>query len=656
MEAWLLEWLADDRLQCDGLPTHPAVRRRTNPSHLAAAGAGRRVAGTHPPPPAALPVLMGPAGDADTDEIDAPRDPWRRYGAKAPPLNADDLHGLLERITADWNEPARDRSKADIAAVLALSARPSRHQHGMAKTSRASSPERCWHCRQRRSRGNWLHDPVRHARLAAVPDAGRPLLLQSHAATSAVHRRHDGSATRHRTPVVSAEDTGSYANTASCDGKLRFNQTLEEHLIGVQANASRVTHALPDLDAQPAGPATSPRAEQTQPLTRRSAGRTKPPTSPRPCANAPRATAPSSSTWLPPVAARRWQRRASCMHWPTRPTACAAPLRSACARSPSKPAAVSSATSRWVTTNWPSWSAARPATPCSRITKRKPKPAAPRRRQALLEEDSHVLYEGDDRHAAAATAHRRSTGAPPDRRTRAGMHGRSPHPGHRKPAWRPPDRTHVAADERRPGAGRTRRFRPRRPARADPAGALGRPAGLTRAAVLGHLAARAGARPVRGLPRWPRRTGNAIVANALQKHRASPALWIDEFKQAHADCAEVSAFKQAHDAFAKARQDRLAKADVRRIAELLPVAFDTQNKAERRSRWATLLREAALRLHADPQNHVVDPHSGKRVSFGLIRMANIDPLFDTRPGAVPVGRTRRCAHPPMHLSLATSRC
>ncbi|HBS19047.1 MAG TPA: hypothetical protein DD835_14695, partial [Halomonas sp.] len=41
---------------------------------------------------------------------------------------------------------------------------------------------------------------------------------------------------------------------------------------------------------------------------------------------------------------------------------------------------------------------------------------------------------------------------------------------------------------------------------------------------------------------------------------------------------------------------------------------------------ATLLRENALALHQ--QHHSVDPHSGKRVSFGLVRMANIDPLVD----------------------------
>lgn len=41
---------------------------------------------------------------------------------------------------------------------------------------------------------------------------------------------------------------------------------------------------------------------------------------------------------------------------------------------------------------------------------------------------------------------------------------------------------------------------------------------------------------------------------------------------------------------------------------------------------AAVIRDAALRLHRD--HHCIDPQSGKRVSFGLVRMANIDPLFD----------------------------
>jgi len=103
-------------------------------------------------------------------------------------------------------------------------------------------------------------------------------------------------------------------------------------------------------------------------------------------------------------------------------------------------------------------------------------------------------------------------------------------------------------------------------------------------------------------------------------------VWTDEFAQQHADCADAERFRAAHEGFVRKRAKTLGEQPVRRIAELLPMKFATQNKAERRSELARILREGALRLHAE--NHSIDPQSGRRVSFGLIRMANIEPLFD----------------------------
>jgi len=103
-------------------------------------------------------------------------------------------------------------------------------------------------------------------------------------------------------------------------------------------------------------------------------------------------------------------------------------------------------------------------------------------------------------------------------------------------------------------------------------------------------------------------------------------LWTDEFAQRHADCVGAEDFRAAHEDFVRKRAKTLAEQPVRRIAELLPMKFATQNKAARRAELAGLLREGALRLHA--ANHSIDPQSGRCVSFGLIRMANIEPLFD----------------------------
>ena len=109
-------------------------------------------------------------------------------------------------------------------------------------------------------------------------------------------------------------------------------------------------------------------------------------------------------------------------------------------------------------------------------------------------------------------------------------------------------------------------------------------------------------------------------------------LWVDEFDQTHADCgdADASDFRAAHHAFVQRRCAALAKAEVRRRAELvaLPIFEVGINKDERRTEFAQFMLKRAWDLHQDAQNHRIDPASGKQVSFGLIRMANIDPLFD----------------------------
>jgi CRISPR-associated endonuclease/helicase Cas3 len=108
-------------------------------------------------------------------------------------------------------------------------------------------------------------------------------------------------------------------------------------------------------------------------------------------------------------------------------------------------------------------------------------------------------------------------------------------------------------------------------------------------------------------------------------------LWVDEFAQTHTDCADGASFRLAHDAFVQKRCVQLSKTEVRRRAELVPLpgrAWSAMEKRERHEAFAVLALQRAWTLHQNEQNHVVDTQSGKRVSFGLIRMANIRPLFD----------------------------
>lgn len=102
--------------------------------------------------------------------------------------------------------------------------------------------------------------------------------------------------------------------------------------------------------------------------------------------------------------------------------------------------------------------------------------------------------------------------------------------------------------------------------------------------------------------------------------------WFDEFDQAQHDCGDDKDFADKHHDFVRRRHARLGHEAARRRAELLPLPLAGKAHDVLRQTFAETVRGAALRLHA--AHHAIDPHSGKRVSFGLVRMANIDPLFD----------------------------
>ena len=104
-------------------------------------------------------------------------------------------------------------------------------------------------------------------------------------------------------------------------------------------------------------------------------------------------------------------------------------------------------------------------------------------------------------------------------------------------------------------------------------------------------------------------------------------LWIDEFSQRQAPCSDSAAFESEHQAFVQQRALALAQqaqAPRRRLALIALEGLGT-----RRDQACAALAQAVLQsvstLHA--QHHSKDPTTGKRVSFGLVRMANVEPLI-----------------------------
>jgi len=102
-----------------------------------------------------------------------------------------------------------------------------------------------------------------------------------------------------------------------------------------------------------------------------------------------------------------------------------------------------------------------------------------------------------------------------------------------------------------------------------------------------------------------------------------PCLWVDEFGKPQVEtCHDDEGFSAAHARFVERRVGKLKEADPLRIAELLPVPISPRQPEDRiHAAFASLLRDACLRLH---DTHAgTDPVSGKRISFGIARMANI---------------------------------
>lgn len=139
--------------------------------------------------------------------------------------------------------------------------------------------------------------------------------------------------------------------------------------------------------------------------------------------------------------------------------------------------------------------------------------------------------------------------------------------------------------------------------------------------------------------------------------------WVDEFDQQAQDCPDPASFARAHAQFAQQRQTALARlaAQPRRRAALLPAPISPQTGAKDLATlaaiWAPAMLAAATTLHQ--QHHSVDPVSGHRVSFGVVRMANIEPLFEValalfRQPVPPGYRVHLCVYHSRHPLLVRS--
>lgn len=100
--------------------------------------------------------------------------------------------------------------------------------------------------------------------------------------------------------------------------------------------------------------------------------------------------------------------------------------------------------------------------------------------------------------------------------------------------------------------------------------------------------------------------------------------WFDEYGSTQMDISNLEDFSKAHDGFVEKRIDKLKLAPAVQQAELLELKSTTVDVQEVVECMAQTVAHGIERLHGS--HHAKHPSTGKRVSIGLVRMANINPM------------------------------
>ena len=559
-----------------------------------------------------MPVLNG--RQESDDELEPDSRQWCRFGARPRFVNSNEIELLLQRISADWNEPREKAEPAKVQAHWDFS-------HGLPVTM-----------------APWRKQATRYARKLQeltgrpmdVASLGDPFTLHVSRLCLMLADHHYSSIEEEarRRPYLSL-GYPLYANTQKSQGTgPAFNQTLDEHLLGVQAHATLVARSLPTLAR------SLPALRNHRGLKKRSGNaRFQWQDKAADLAASVRHRAASQGGFIVNMASTGCGKtlgNARIMNALADPgvgmrCAFAIGLRTLTLQTgrvfqndlglgdDQLAIKVGGAASRAL----------------FEYQEAQAEATGSASRQALLDEGGQVLFDGNDQHPLLQRltddAQVRSLIAAPVLACTV---------DHLTPATESLRGGHQIAPMLRLMTGDLVLDEP------DDFDMADLPA-LTR---LVHWAGLLGSRVLLSSATLPPALVEGLYLayragrETFQRHRgerpgepvAICCLWVDEFHQQASDCADGPGFRVSHEGFVQKRVTQLAKAEVRRLAAIAPLPADWHGlePAARRQDFARFALEHAWQLHQRPKNHGIDPTSGKRVSFGLIRMANINPLFD----------------------------
>lgn len=144
------------------------------------------------------------------------------------------------------------------------------------------------------------------------------------------------------------------------------------------------------------------------------------------------------------------------------------------------------------------------------------------------------------------------------------------------------------------------------------------------------------------------RNGRQAFQQHRGEHPGAPAnvvcAWFDEYGCTERDCATLEPFAAAHTAFVAQRIRRLRQSEVRRRAEIRSLDPQTRTREGICTELARQLPAWMDELHR--QHHTA--YEGKRVSFGLLRLAHIEPLIDVARALLAEGAQPGCQ---LHLCV-----
>lgn len=126
--------------------------------------------------------------------------------------------------------------------------------------------------------------------------------------------------------------------------------------------------------------------------------------------------------------------------------------------------------------------------------------------------------------------------------------------------------------------------------------------------------------------------GWKIHTNFKQSNQNIACIWIDEFntevelidkKESSFRC---ELYQNLHQKFIIKRVSNLEKQAIKRKGFIVKIDELLNEKTSQQKQYFEKIRQTAIKLHQ--QHNIVDEETGKQVSFGVIRMANIPPCVD----------------------------